>query len=120
MVFPNLVKWAYGRSSRLVTIPIIREMDSQEHNRYACIRLSEPRQHYPSISPLLIAVLASNSRLLNFPRGGLPSSKPNLRDGKSVVSDHQLRPLSGAYRVTVLPSDISVIWSILFDGRSEM
>ena len=120
MVFPYLVKWAYGRSSRLVTIHFIRQTDSQEHNRYVCIQLSKPRQHYPSISPLLITVLADDSRFLNFPRGGLPSSKPNLRDGESVVSDHQLRPLSAAYRVTFLPSDISVMCPIQFDGRSDM
>jgi hypothetical protein len=55
--------------------------------------------------------LSQNLRLLNLPRGRLPSSKSDLRDGEPVVSiiSQALARLDEAYRVTVLPSDIVIV-----------
>lgn len=62
--------------------------------------------HAVPLQQSFIHPTAVYSRLLDLSRCGLPSSKPNLRDGEAVVSTVSGSRLRAAYRVTVLPRDI--------------
>jgi hypothetical protein len=62
--------------------------------------------HAVPLQQSFIHPTAVDSRLLDLSRCGLPSSKPNLRDGEAVVTMVSRYSLRAAYRVTVLPRDI--------------
>jgi hypothetical protein len=62
--------------------------------------------HAVALQQSFIHPTAVNSRLLDLSGSGLPSPKPDLRDGEAVVTTVSQSRSRAAYRVTVLPRDI--------------